>query len=89
MATPSMTPERWLNGINPRLTPRTQRAATALMTNVPKERRNTLTMQQKLKLKMHCEEGLPEPHFDFLTHDESKKGIESLKTLYSVRMKVE
>ena len=46
-------------------------------------------MQQKLKLKLHCEEGLPEPHFDFLLHYESKKGLDLLKSLYLVRMKVE
>ena len=46
-------------------------------------------MQQKLKLKLYCEEGLPESHFNFLTHDKSKKRLESLKLLYLVQMKVE
>ena len=88
MATLLATPEQWLNGINPRAVPRTQRDATAFMTSVPKEKRETLTMQHKLKLKIHCKEALPEPHFDFLTHNESKKGLDLLKSLYSVRMKV-
>ena len=46
-----------------------------------------LTAQQKLKLQTKCEEGLPAPHFDFLTHENSTD-LKSLKSLYLVRMKV-
>ena len=46
-----------------------------------------LTTQQKLKLQTKCEEGLQEPHFDFLSHENSTD-LRSLKSLYLVRMKV-
>ena len=45
-------------------------------------------MQQMLKLQNKCKEGLLEPHFDFLTQGISPN-LESLKSLYSVRMKIE
>lgn len=88
MTTPSTDPARWLNGVAPRATPRNQRETTAMLTSIRKEDRHLLTSQQKLKLQTKCEEGLPKPHFDFLTHENSSD-LKSLKSLYSVRMKVE
>ena len=81
-------PERWLNSVAPRTTARTQREMASLLTSVPKEDRHTLTSPQKIKLQVKCEEGLPEPHFDFLTTDPTSD-LTSLKGLYLVRMKVE
>ena len=88
MTTVTTDPARWLNGESPRSTARTNRDATSILTSVPKEQRSALTTQQKLKLQAKCEEGLLEPHFDFLTHG-STTNLQSLKMLYSVRMKVE
>ena len=69
MATTLTTnPWRWLNGELPRVTGRTLRDATSILTSVPKEQRGMLTTQQRLKLQSKCKEGLQEPHFDFLTH---------------------
>ena len=42
-----------------------------------------------MKLKTQYKEGLHEPHFYFLTRQNVNSGIESLKPLNSVRMKVE
>ena len=66
---------------------RTLRDTTAILANVPKEQRNALTTQQNLKLRTKCEEGLPEPHFDFLPQG-TLPNLDSLKNLYSVHMKV-
>ena len=63
MTTPTTDPRRWLNGELPRATARTLRDATAILASVPKEQRNRLTTQQKLKLQTKCEEGLLEPIF--------------------------
>lgn len=88
MTTPSTDPARWLNGVRPRPIARNQRETASLLTSVPKEQRTALNPQQKIKLKAKCEEPLEEPHFDFLTHDNSSD-LTSLQSLYSVRMKVE
>ena len=87
MTTPTNDPKQWLNGVLPRTTPRNQRETTLMLTSIWKEDRNLLTTQQKLKLQMKCKEGLPEPHFDYLTH-KNKSDLKYLKLLYSVRMKV-
>ena len=87
-ATLSTEPARWLNGVNPRPTPRTQIETTALLISVPKGQRTSLTPQQQIKLQAKCEEPLEDPHFDFLTHD-NILDLRSLQSLYSVRMKVE
>ena len=88
MSTPATDLARWLISIVPRTTPRTQQEATLILTSVPKEQRLSLTAQQRIKLQAKCETPLEEPHFDFLTHDNSSD-LSLLKSLYSVRMKVE
>ena len=59
-----------------------------MLTAVVKEQRYVLPTQQLLKLQQRCEEGLAEPHFAFLSYD-NLNSLESLKNLYSVRMKIE
>ena len=81
-------PERWLNGVGPRAVARTQRETAQVLTAVVKEQRALLNAQQILKVQQRCEEGLEEPHFDFLSYD-NLNSLESLKNLYSVRMKIE
>ena len=81
-------PARWLNGVAPRGTARTHRETAQVLTAVVKEQRYVLPAQQLLKLQQRCEEGLAEPHFAFLSYD-NLNSLESLKNLYSVRMKIE
>ena len=88
MTTPTTDPRRWLNGEMPRATHRNQREATAMLTSITKENKGIINAQQKLKLQTKCKEGLPEPHFNFLTH-ENNSDLKLLKSLYSVCMKVE
>ena len=88
MTTPSTDPARWLNGVALTATPRNQRETTAILTSVPKEQHAVLTTQQRIKLQVKCEEPLEEPQFNFLTLDNSTD-LTSLKSLYSVQMKVE
>ena len=88
MATPTTDPAWWLNGVRSRPVARLHRETTAVLTRIPKEQRASLTAQQKIKLKAACKEPLKEPHFNFLTQDNSLD-LTSLQSLYSVRMKVE